>query len=176
MANIITFVRFLCSIALLFVPNFSAGFYSLYVSAGISDMLDGFVARKTNSTSEFGAKLDGIADVTFVVACFIKILPCFNLRLWVWIWIAFIAIIKITNILSGVIFQKKIVMPHTVANKITGFFLFLTPLFLRWIDIFFLAVPLCVSATFAAVQEGVCIGKLIKIPSDFDCSLSVYKE
>lgn len=46
MANIITIIRILCSVALLFCQVFSAAFYALYITAGVSDMLDGWVARR----------------------------------------------------------------------------------------------------------------------------------
>lgn len=52
MADIITVFPMVCSVVLLPVPTFSAGFYVLYITAGISDMLDGFVARKTKTASE----------------------------------------------------------------------------------------------------------------------------
>lgn len=159
MANFITIIRIICSIVLLFVPNFSICFYTIYITAGISDMLDGFVARKTKTISELGAKLDSIADVIFVVVCLIKILPCLQIQCWLWIWILAISSIKLANIISGIILQKKIIMPHTVANKIIGFNLFMMPLFMRWIDFVYLAIPLCVMATFAAVQEGYYIRK-----------------
>ncbi len=63
MANIITIVRILCNIALLFCSVFSVEFYALYITAGISDILDGIIARKTHSAGEFGAKLDTVADM-----------------------------------------------------------------------------------------------------------------
>ena len=46
MANIITIIRILCSIALLFFPAFSPVFYVLYITAGVSDMVDGWFARR----------------------------------------------------------------------------------------------------------------------------------
>ena len=49
MANIITGIRIVCSIALLFCPVFSPAFYALYLTAGVSDMIDGTVARKTGT-------------------------------------------------------------------------------------------------------------------------------
>ena len=58
MANLITGTRILCSAALLICPAFSASFYVLYLMAGLTDMIDGAVARMTGTTSEFGAKLD----------------------------------------------------------------------------------------------------------------------
>ena len=79
MANIITIIRILCSIALLFCPVFSAVFYALYITAGVSDMLDGWVARRTHTVSELGAKLDTIADIVFVVVCLVKLLPVLDI-------------------------------------------------------------------------------------------------
>ena len=63
MANIITIIRILCSIALLFFPAFSPVFYVLYITAGVSDMVDGWFARRTHTVSELGAKLDTIKDI-----------------------------------------------------------------------------------------------------------------
>ena len=71
-ANILTSFRILGSILLLFFPVFDLAFYILYLFCGFSDMIDGIVARKTNSTSQFGSQLDTIADLVFVVAAMIK--------------------------------------------------------------------------------------------------------
>ena len=46
LANCITAIRILCSIALLFFPAFSVAFYVLYITSGVSDMVDGWVARR----------------------------------------------------------------------------------------------------------------------------------
>ena len=54
MANIITGIRIVLSVALLFCPALSPMFYALYIAAGFSDMIDGAVARKTGTVSEFG--------------------------------------------------------------------------------------------------------------------------
>ena len=53
-ANFITAIRIVCSIALLFFPVFSPAFYTLYIVAGISDILDGTVARKTGTSDILG--------------------------------------------------------------------------------------------------------------------------
>ncbi len=75
MANVITGIRILVSAVLLLCPVFSPIFYAMYLIAGLSDMADGIVARKTNSVSEFGSRFDSIADFVFVGVCLIKILP-----------------------------------------------------------------------------------------------------
>lgn len=63
MANLITVIRILCSVALLFCAALSPWFYALYIIGGVSDMVDGWVARKTNTVSEFGSKLDTVAGI-----------------------------------------------------------------------------------------------------------------
>lgn len=153
-ANIITLVRVLCSIALLFCPVFSVAFYSLYIAAGLTDIADGWVARKTNTVSEFGSKLDTIADFIFVVVCLFKLIPVLDVPIWLYSWIGIIALIKIINIVSGYIVQKQFVVLHGVMNKVTGVLLFVLPLTISFIDAKYSAVVVCIIATFAAVQEG----------------------
>lgn len=154
MANIITCIRILCSIAILFCPAFSAAFYSLYISAGLTDIMDGWVARKTNTASEFGAKLDTMADIVFVIVCLFKLLPVMDIPVWLYVWIGVIALIKVINIVSGYVVQKQFVSIHSVMNKVTGTLLFLLPLTLSFIDLKYSATLVCIIATFAAVQEG----------------------
>ena len=154
MANIITSLRIICSIMLLFCHVFSVPFYILYITAGITDMIDGTVARKTNTVSEFGSKLDTTADFIFVVVCMIKIIPALNVETWIYLWIGFIAIVKVINIVSGYVVQKKFVAVHSIMNKIAGILLFAMPLTLQFIELRYSAVVICAVATFAAIQEG----------------------
>ena len=154
MANIITSCRIICSILLLSFPVFSTWFYSLYIISGLTDMFDGTVARRTNSSSEFGSRLDTIADFIFVAICLIKILPVIDIPEWGWIWLIVIALIKITNVVSGFICQKKFVAEHTIMNKITGLLLFLLPLTFVFINLKYSAGVVCAAATYAAIQEG----------------------
>ena len=154
MANIITVIRILCSVALLFCQFPSPAFYFLYVTAGITDMIDGEVARKTNTVSEFGAKLDTAADFVFVAVCLIKLIPSLNVPKWLYVWIAVIALIKGINIVSGYVMRKEFVAAHTVMNKVTGILLFLLPLTLQALELIYIGAAVCTVASFAAVQEG----------------------
>ena len=154
MANIITVVRILFAIALLFCRPYSTAFYLLYITAGISDMMDGAVARKTKTCSEFGARLDTVADFIFVVVCLIKLLPTLDIPVWLSIWIAVIALVKVSNIVSGYVMRKGFVAVHSVMNKATGILLFILPLTLRGIEIKCTGAVVCTVAAIAAVQEG----------------------
>lgn len=153
-ANIVTVSRVLGSILLLFFPAFSVGFYTIYIICGFSDMIDGTIARRTNSSSELGAKIDTAADLTFITVSLLRLLPKINIPQWLWIWGIVIAIVKIGNILYGYISQKQFISPHTVTNKITGFLLFLLPFTLYLIDLKYSAIIVCSFATFAAIQEA----------------------
>ena len=154
MANLVTGCRIVCSIWLLFFPAFSDWFYILYLLCGLTDMVDGTIARKTNTTSKFGARLDTIADFIFAAAALIKLLPVMHLPKWLGIWIFVIAAIKLINVMSGFICKKRWVVEHTFMNKITGLMLFLLPLTLSFLELKYSAVVVCLTATFSAIQEG----------------------
>lgn len=157
-ANIITGSRIIFGIAILFVPPLSPLFYVLYGAAGLTDIIDGTVARKTNTVSDFGAKLDTIADLVFVAVCLIKLMPFLDISVWLWVWIAVIALIKIINIISGVVLHKKLTAVHSVMNKVTGAICFLLPFTLSFVELKYSAIFVCAVATFAAIQEGHFIG------------------
>lgn len=154
MANIITSIRIIFSIALLFCQALSDSFYALYIVAGITDMIDGTVARKTNTASEFGSKLDTVADFVFVVICLLKLIPIVDIPVWLYIWTGIIAIIKIINVIYGYVLNKDFASVHTLMNKATGALLFAVPLTLSIVDLKYSSIVVCIVATFAAVQEG----------------------
>ena len=154
MANTISLFRIAAGIVLLFCPVFSPAFYALYIAAGLSDMLDGFVARKTGTVSQLGARLDTIADFVLVVVCLIKLLPVLSIPAWLYAWIGIIALIKVVNIIFGFVVQRKFVAVHSVMNKVTGALLFLLPLTIPILPLKYSAIIICAVATFAAIQEG----------------------
>ena len=152
-ANIVSSCRILLSITLLFCPVFSVCFYSIYLFCGFTDMVDGTIARKTNSASEFGARLDTTSDFIFFAVTLIKLLSVIHIPKWIWVWIVVIAIIKICNLIFGVAYKKKIIFLHTVMNKITGLLLFLLPPTLQFIESRYSFAVVCIIATIAAIQE-----------------------
>ena len=154
-ANIVTGCRILGSVLLLFFPAFSPEFYTIYIICGLSDMIDGTIARKTNSAGEAGAKFDTAADLAFVTGALIKILPAVDLPPWLWLWGAVIAAIKTGNLIWGYVSEKQFVSLHTAMNRLAGLFLFLLPLTLPFADVIYSSVAVCSIATFAAIQEGV---------------------
>ena len=153
-ANILTTSRIFGSILLLFFPACSLEFYITYILCGFSDMVDGSIARKTNSTSKFGSQLDTIADFVFAVVSLFKLLPVIHSPGWLWIWGSVIAVIKISNIILGYASKKKFISFHTIMNKVTGLLLFLWPLTLPFAELMYIAIAVCSIATLSAIQEG----------------------
>ena len=153
-ANILTGCRILGSILLLFFPAFSVAFYIIYLFCGFSDMIDGTVARKTNSISNFGSQLDTAADLVFVVVSLFSFLPAIHIPQWLWIWGGVIATIKIRNIIWGYVLKKQFISLHTIMNKATGVLLFLLPLTIPFVELKYTAIVVCSIATFSAIQEG----------------------
>ena len=150
--NIITALRILGAVFLLFIYPASVAFWVIYGLCGISDMLDGYLARKMNAESRTGAVLDSVADICFVAFCAIRLIPVVQIPTWLWIWAGVIVAIKITNQVSALIVSRRFCFPHTKANKLTGLLLFLSVPTVFWS---FVPVAIVASvASFAAVQEG----------------------
>ena len=150
--NIITTLRFLGAACLLPCNPAGAAFWVIYGLCGISDMLDGFLARKMHAESKAGAVLDSVADICFVACCAIRLTSLLQIPIWLWIWAGVIVAIKIVNQVSALIVCKRLCFLHTKANKLTGLLLFLAVP-----TVFWSIVPLAIVAgvaSFAAVQEG----------------------
>ena len=140
------------AVALLLSNVSSSPFWVIYMVCGISDIADGWLARKLKSVSRTGALLDSLADFCFVACCAWKFLPILELPQWLWLWSGVIVAIKVVNQLSSLVMYGRCCFPHTLANKATGFLLFIAvPM------TFFTVTPIAIVAsvaTFAAIQEG----------------------
>ena len=150
--NIISALRILGAVLLLFFYPAGAAFWVIYGLCGISDMLDGYLARKLHAESKTGAVLDSVADICFVACCAIRLIPVVQIPIWLWIWAGVIVAIRIVNQVSALIVSKRFCFPHTKANKLTGLLLFLSVPTVFWSIVPFAFVAGV--ASFAAVQEG----------------------
>ena len=150
--NILSSLRMLGALALLQSNVSSSQFWVLYTVCGISDIADGWLARKLKCVTRTGALLDSLADICFVACCAWKLLPILELPQWLWLWAGVIVVIKVVNQLSALVMYGHCCFPHTTANKVTGFLLFIAvPMTFRSI------VPIAIVAsvaTFAAIHEG----------------------
>ena len=118
--NLISALRIALCMPLLMVDAMTVPFWILYVTAGTTDMLDGFLARRWGVESKFGARLDSLADFVFVIAVGYKLFPWLKLPTTLWIMVGLIALVKIVNVISSYVVKHKIEFLHTKTNKLTG--------------------------------------------------------
>lgn len=151
--NIITCSRIILSIILFFTEPFHLPFYIMYIISGFSDMIDGYIARKTKAASILGAKLDSIADLTMTVVIFIKLYPIVDIPRLIFIWIVIILILRLLSMSIVFIKYHTFGIIHTFANKGSGIILFCFPIFYPFINTSILTYSICALATLSAVEE-----------------------
>lgn len=156
-ANYISLSRILLSILLLFTQTLSSTFFIIYVLCGISDFLDGYVARKMSSDNEFGAKIDSIADIVFFLVYLIVLLPILRLSNYIIVWIMVIFLIRLTSIILGYKKFGKFSSIHTNLNKLTGISLFFFPFSLPLTISQILLVIIVIICTLASLEELIII-------------------
>lgn len=128
MANGISILRIIFSLSLVFVDLFTWEFILLYLLCGASDILDGYIARKTKTESIFGAKLDTIADIIMFAVILYIFIPVITLSNTLIIWLLIIVSIRILSIIVIFFKYKKFAMLHTLSNKVTGILVFFVPI------------------------------------------------
>ena len=154
LANLLTGSRIFGSLLLALLPACSIPFYAVYGLCGLSDMLDGPIARRTGSAGAAGARLDTAADILFAAVSLGKLLPALQLPAWVLIWAGAIAAIRVLGAAAGFLRYHKLVSIHSALNKAAGLLLFLFPLTLHGTQPQASAAVVCAVATAAALQEG----------------------
>ena len=127
--NTITLIRMIGAIVLIFLDVLSLPFFIIYAITGVSDALDGFIARRFNLSSLLGSVLDSIADLTFYAIMLMKMYPVLrdNLSAVHWIIILATLFIHIAAYIVCAARFRKFSAIHTYANKVAGIFVFLLP-------------------------------------------------
>ena len=152
--NLLSTSRIALCLPLLLVDAMTMHFWVLYLIAGTTDMLDGFLARRLGVESKFGARLDSLADFVFVLAVGYKLFPWLKLPATLWMMIGLIALVKIVNAICSYVVIHRIEYLHTKANKLTGLLLFVGMMAIGQSYFIPLAWTIACIALFAAIQEG----------------------
>lgn len=153
LANALTVGRMIFSAALLLTAPLSAPFYVIYAACGVSDVLDGYTARKTHTASKAGAALDSMADLMFTGAMLSSLLPVIRVPLWAWLWLGGILLVKLGSLVTGLIKYRSLAFLHTYMNKLAGILMFFFPVCIHMFGVASTALLLCGTATVAAAEE-----------------------
>ena len=151
--NILTLFRIFGAAALLFLAPLEPPFLAVYFLCGVSDILDGFLARRWTVFSHTGALLDSIADFILVSVLLYVFIPYYNWPSWILIWIASIALVRIAALIVCRIRFRKFAFLHTVPNKATGAALLCFPFLLWMFGLNPTAILLCVLSSISALEE-----------------------
>lgn len=157
--NALTAARIICAAVLFCVPAGGIGFWTAYTLGGVTDMLDGPIARRTGTVSVFGAKLDSAADAVFLAAAALRLFPLLHqtLSAAMWYMAAAIALVRLAAFTVGRVRRCGAEVPHIRLNKLAGFLLFLLPYLLGWRGVRGYAVLVCLVCGVSAVVElGLC--------------------
>ena len=152
--DLLSMSRIVLCLPLLLVDAMTLPFWTLYVIAGLTDMLDGFLARRWGVESTFGARLDSLADFMLVLAVGYKLFPYMKLPTALWMMIGLIALVKMVNAICSYVVRHRIEYLHTKANKLTGFLLFIGMMIVGQSYFIPVAWVIACIALFAAIQEG----------------------
>lgn len=148
-------VRLVGAIVLLFLQPFSVVFFVVYTICGISDALDGAVARATGQSSEHGARLDSIADLTFYGVMLLKILPRLleEVPVPVWCGIAGVFLVRFVSYGTAAWKYHQFASLHTYANKVAGAAMFVLPYLMQLADTGIVCGGICIISAYAALEE-----------------------
>jgi len=139
--NAISIFRLVICFSLLFITQIGdrltmrVTFTAVYLVVGLTDVLDGWIARRYHLESDFGAKIDNIADTCVFCVGFVSLVWLLRLRFEPSFLICFIplgiaVVLKVFSFaLTKVRFGEWNSM-HTYLNKALG-------------TVMFLAVPAC---------------------------------
>lgn len=122
--NIISILRFILSISLFVVPINTLTFWTVYFLCGLSDVLDGFLARALDLVTSFGSTLDSLADIVFDCTIIYFIVSTINISRTVIVSVIVIFIMKIINYLYSIRKYEKVIFLHLYSSKLTGILLF----------------------------------------------------
>ncbi len=153
--NIITSLRIVGTATLLFTRPLSKSFYFLYFFTGLTDVLDGFIARRLHISSDFGSKLDSVADMLFYAVMLCAVFPVLweLLPLGIWYLLAVVLVVRACSYITAAIKYHRFASTHTWLNKLTGVSVFSIPFVLLLPCDIALCWCICIISGLASAEE-----------------------
>jgi len=136
---------------LMLLPDLPANaLWWFYLFGGVSDLMDGFLARRFGWESAIGEKIDSFSDLLFTVAVLFRLFPQLPLPSWVWWECGLVALLRLWWLCRSLKKNKKLPNAHTLLNRLTGLLLFLLP-FTSFLGVFrYVLIPVGLFVLLAA--------------------------
>ena len=129
--NVITVLRFLLVVPLIVFlhrENYSAAFW-IFIIAGLSDGLDGLLAKGFNWVSRFGAIADPLADKVLLVSCFFM----FAMQGHIGWWLFVLVMLRDVVIVAGAYWFHRAIGPYRMAPSVISKFNTVMQIFLVFV-------------------------------------------
>jgi cardiolipin synthase len=92
--------------------------FIVFVVAGVSDAVDGFIAKRFNMTSDLGAHLDPLADKALLVSIYVALAITGHLPLWLVILVVFRDILIIGAVVLSWFMEKPVAIAPLIVSKL----------------------------------------------------------
>ena len=151
---------------MLFPAAFSPSFFVLYALCGLTDWLDGALARRLGSTSPLGALLDSLGDAVFTAVTLSRVLPVLKLPVWALVCIVCIVLVRAASLAVGARRFGQSAFLHTYLNKLTGLVLFVLVPLLSILPQAPLLILCCAVAALSSIEELILICTMDRLDRD----------
>lgn len=147
--NMLSLARIALAIVLLFIDPYSGWFLLAYLTCGLTDVLDGYLARKLGATSAAGALMDAIGDLLMYGVILYLFLTVFTIPAWLVVWVVNLAAFRLLGWFISWVRLGRLVT-HTYLDRFTGILLFALLPVLLFFDLT-LETPALIVCTIATV-------------------------
>ena len=120
-ANLITIGRFLLVpliVAMILAREWWPAFV-LFVVAGVSDAVDGFIAKRFDMATELGATIDPLADKILLISIYVTLAVIGALPQWLAVLVVFRDVMIVAAILVAWFLDKPIEIRPLLVSKVT---------------------------------------------------------
>ncbi|MDI4657081.1 CDP-alcohol phosphatidyltransferase family protein [Xanthobacter autotrophicus] len=118
--NIITLMRILLVPAVIWSiasSEYALAFW-LFLAAGISDALDGFIAKRFHMQTELGSYLDPVADKALLISIYVALAVCGLIPRWVAIAVVSRDVMIIGAVVLSLVMAKPVAISPLLVSKV----------------------------------------------------------
>jgi cardiolipin synthase len=102
----------------LIVAGEMAAAFWVFVAAGISDAVDGFIAKRFNAVTTFGSYIDPLADKALLMSCYVALGIGGQIANWVVILVVFRDVLIIGGAILALPLGRSVVMRPLFISKL----------------------------------------------------------
>jgi len=166
--NLLSIIRIPLSLSLFLLVYNELLFVIIYLICGLTDILDGYIARRMYLQSKSGAKLDSLADL-FMFGSILGVLIIWNSSAILKFipLLIIITLVRTVNLFLVYYKFKQLAVIHTLGNKLTGLFAFTIPLFYIYFHNINILWFILVFALLASLEESFIICRIKELDLNY---------